>query len=229
MASIKHVGNEAMLYDAPEGTVVTTGALIKDSWYRISAFADTGSTIPALRVGSVFKTPEEDGNAITLATGDEVFPLTLAEICRIDTEISSEKGVIDTTDSCDEGFMSSVTDGYVNMTGSINTMLRFDKTTDEIVSASEDLLNRFFDFVEDDGEGTYVQTDKNDDEVLLMILLNSTNADVDNKVENWMIVPAILSSASTNIALKDADKADYSWSKGQGPVSFYKRTVPAAS
>jgi len=229
MSSVKHKGKDAILYSAEKGTLVTTGVLSNDSWYKISAYADAASALPSLRVSSVFKTPEESGNAITLTTGDEVYPLTLTEQCRVDLEISNEKGVIDTTDSCDGPYMSNIPDGYVNMSGSINTMIRFDEETDEILTVTEEFLNRFFDVVDDDGEGTYVQTDQNDDDLLLMVLMNSNSQDEDSKVENWMIIPAILSSAGTNIALKDVDKADYSWSKGQGPASFYKRTVPAES
>ena len=227
-SSVKHKGKDAILYSASKGVLVTTGALSDDSWYKIFSFGDT-SALPDLRVGSIFKTPENAVNAITLATGDSVYPLTLTEQCRVDLELSSEKGVIDTTDSCDGPYMSNIPDGYINMSGSINTMLRFDEDTDEILPVTEDFLNRFFDFVDDDGEGTYAQSDATDDDLLLMILLNSDSQDVDSMVENWLIVPAILSSASTNVALKDVDKADYSWSKGQGPASYYKRTVPAES
>ena len=106
--------------------------------------------------------------------------------------------------------------------------LRFDEDTDELVPVTKDFLVKFYDIIEDDGEGTYSLTAQNDNDLLLMILLNSKNAGVDGKVENWLITPAILNSVSNNVALKDAFKGDYGWTKGQGPASLYLRTVPTA-
>ena len=226
--SIKHKGSDSILYNAVKGTLKTTGVLTRDSWYKIFSFG-TASALPALKVGSIFKTPEEDGDAITLATGDSVYPLTLTEVCKVDVEISGEMGVIDVTDSCDAPYMSNIPDGFTNLSGSINTFLRFDEDTDELVPVTKDFLVKFYDIIEDDGEGTYSLTAQNDNDLLLMILLNSKNAGVDGKVENWLITPAILNSVSNNVALKDAFKGDYGWTKGQGPASLYLRTVPTAS
>lgn len=234
MSSVKHTGAKAILYKAAQGTLVTSGTLTKGStwltgWYKIGAFATANSALPALKVTSIFKTPEEDGDAITLVTGDTVYPLTLTEVCKVDLEFSAEKGLLDATDSCDYPYTVNLPDGFSNLSGSINTMLRFEEATDELVDASTEFLGKFFDVVEDDGEGTYVLTSANDDDILLMILLNSENKDVDGMVENWVITPAVLSSASMNIAMKDVLKGDFSWSKGQGQASIYKRTVPMPS
>lgn len=107
--------------------------------------------------------------------------------------------------------------------------MRFDEETDELVPATQDWLNRFFDIVEDDGAGVYTLTEKNDEDILMMILLNSKASGVDGKVENWLITPAILTSTTMNVALKDVFKADYAWTKGDGPASIYLRTIPVAS
>ena len=232
--STKKTGAKAILYKVAQGDAVTSGVLAQGStwitgWYKISAFADTGSALPDLKVTSIFKTPEEAGDAITLATGDIVYPLTLTEVCKVDLEISAEKGSIDATDSCDYPYMVNLPDGFSNLSGSINTMLRFDEDTGEILDQSTEFLNKFFDVTEDDGEGTYVLTSANDDDILLMILLNSGDKDSETMVENWIIAPAMISSASMNVAMKDVLKGDFSWSKGQGQASLYKRTVPEAS
>ena len=227
-SSIKHKGSDAILYSAEKGTIVTSGALTKDTWYKIASFATVGSALPAWKEGSIFKTPKNTGHAITLVTGDKVWPLTLNEVCRVDVEISGEKGTIDTTDSCDYPYMTNIADGFTNLSGSINTMLRFDESSDELVSVTQDWLGRFFDICEDDGEGTYMLTSANDDDLLLMIFLNSNQTAV-GYYENWLIVPAILSSVSMNIAMKDVDKGDFSWSKGQGPASIYIREIVTAS
>lgn len=227
-SSIKHKGSDAILYSAEKGTLVTTGALVADRWYKISAFATAASALPAWSEGSIFKTPKNSGHAITLTTGDKVWPLTLTEVCRVDVEISGEKGTIDTTDSCDYPYMTNIADGFTNLSGSINTMLRFDESTDELVAVTQDWLNKFFDICDDDGEGTYSLTSANDDDILLMIFLNS-NQTTTGYYENWLITPAILSSISMNVAMKDVDKGDFSWSKGQGPASIYIREIVAES
>jgi hypothetical protein len=222
--SRKHKGADSILYNAVKGTVATTGALTVDTWYKIKAKA-TVSALPAMTIGSVFKTPALVGDAITLASGDEVWPLTLTEVCKVDVEVSGEMGVIDTTDSCDYPYNVSIPDGYTNLSGSINTMMRFDEATDEIVDVTKDFLVKFYDIIEDNGEGTYTITSKDDSDLLLMILLNKDASGVSGKFENWLIVPAILNSISNNIALKDVFKADYGWTKGQGPASYYIREV----
>ncbi len=228
--SIKHKGSESILYNAAKGTLQTSGVLAINTWFKIGAFKTVGSALPALKVGSIFKSPELIADQITLATGDTVWPLTLTEVCKVDVEISGEMGVIDTTDSCDVPYMANLPDGFTNLSGSINTMLRFDEDTDELVPVTKEFLGKFYDIVDDDGEGTYVFTAQNDNDLLLMILLNKEASAADSgMVENWMITPAILNSVSTNIALKDAFKGDYGWTKGQGPASIYLRTVPVAS
>lgn len=233
MGSIKKTGAKAILYKAAAGTLVTTGTLTAGTtwltgWYKINAFG-TASALPTLKETSIFKTPEAVIDAITLASGDSVYPLTLTEVCKVDIELSAEKGSVDATDSCDYPNTVNLPDGFSNISGSINTMLRFDEDTCELIPVTREFLNKFFDFVEDDGEGIYSLTSANDDDIIMMILLNSEEKDIDGKVENWLITPAAITSASTNIAMKDVMKGDFSWSKGQGAASLYLRTVPGAS
>ena len=232
--SKKFKGADSILYNAVLGTLVTSGVLVDGAtpttgWYRIKAFATAASALPALKVGSIFKTPEDPGNAITLVAGDEVYPLTLTEVCKVDVEVSGEMGAIDATDSCDYPYMVNLPDGFVNLSGSINTMLRFDDETEELVAVTKDWLVKFFDIVEDDGEGVYTVSNMNTDDLLLMILMNSRNASSGQIVTNWLITPAISTGNSMPIAMKDVLKADYSWSKGQGPACIYTRMDPSIS
>jgi hypothetical protein len=226
-SSKKHKGSDSILYDAIKGALVTSGQLSVNSWYKINDKASSGSALGDLATGSIFKTPMYSTDAITLVAGDEVYPLTLTEVCKADVEISGEMGVIDTTDSCDFPYTSNLPDGFTNLSGSINTMMRFDEETDELVDVTKDYLNKFFTLVEDDGEGTYTVSEKDDSDIILMILLNKNALNVYDQVENWIITPAILSGVSSPIALKDSEKADFSWTKGQGPASLYVRTVPS--
>lgn len=230
MASSKKMrGADSILYNAEKGTLVTAGDLDINTWFKINAKADTGSALPDVDAGSVFKSPQFSPDQITLAEGDEVYPLTLTEVCKVDVEVSGEMGVIDTTDSCDYPYMTNLPDGFTNLSGTINTMLRFDEDTEEIVDVTKDFLVKFYDIVEDDGEGTYTVSSKDDDDLILMILMNKDALNEGGYVENWIITPAILNGITQNVALKDVLKGDYSWTKGQGPASIYVRTVPASS
>jgi len=230
--SKKITGSKAILYNATSGTLVDSGNLDEDTWYKIAS-TGTSTALPTVssgstQVGGIFKTPADPLSEIQLATGDSVYPLTLEEVCKVDMEVSGEMGVIETTDSCDYPYMTNIPDGFTNLSGSINTMMRFDETTEELVDVTQDFLVKFYDIVNDDGEGTYSLTSKNDSDLLLMILINKEATTV-GEVQNWLITPAILNSISTNFALKDVDKADYGWTKGQGPASIYIRTVAEAS
>lgn len=223
--SKRNRGAKAILYNAETGTLVTSGDLTADSWYRIKDRASVGSALPDLDDLSIFKTPILDTDKITLVAGDEVYPLTLTEICKSDVEISGEVPVIEVTDSCDYPYTANIPDGFTNLSGSLNTMMRFDEETDELVDTAQEFLNRFYDIIEDDGEGTYALTAKDDSDLLMMVLLNEDTLAEVGKVENWLIIPIILNSITQNIALKDVLKADYGWTKGQGPAEFYLRTV----
>jgi len=227
--SRKHVGANSVLYNAEKDTLVDSGALTADTWFMIATIG-SATALPVVAsqvIQSIFKSPKNVGDAITLATGDSVWPLTLTEICKVDVEISGEKGTIDTTDSCDYPFNVSIPDGFTNLSGSINTMMRFDDDTDALVPVTKDFLSRFYDIVVDDGEGVYTLTAKNDDDLIMFLNLNSEQVAVGN-VETYFVTPAILTGVANNAALKDVFKADYSWSKGQGPASIYQREIVAA-
>ena len=233
--SVKKRGADTIFLNAEKGTLLSAGTLdasglsIYDGWYQIKSLGAVSSLPANFAAGQIFKTPRSVADAITLAPGDEVWPLTLKEICKGDIEISAESGVIEATDSCDYPYDSNILDGFTNLSGSINTMLRFDAATNELTSVATDYLNKFFDVVDDDGEGTYTLYAKDDSQILMMILMNRDSAGEEGMVENWWLIPAILSGASTNAPLKEILGADYSWSKGEGPATLYKRTVPAES
>ena len=222
MATKKISGAKSIVYNSVKGALISTGALAVDTWFKINT-AGTSTTLPSDIEGFVFKSPLLIADQITLAAGDSVFPLTLTELCKVDAEVSGEMGTIDTTDSCDYPYSTSIVDGYTTLSGSLNTMMRYDETTGELSDISQTFVNKFFDIMEDDGEGVYTYTAKNDSDLLLHFLLNKDEIGGDGKVLNFLIIPIILSSITMNIALKDVQKGDYAWSKGQGPAQYYKR------
>jgi len=229
MGAVALSGAKTIVKKAVRGTaVVGTGSvtLTANTWYEITTRKSTGSALPALPVTGIFKSPDTSETAITPAVGDSVYPLTLETICKTDAEVTAEEGTIDVTDDCESGYNASILDGYVTVSGSLNGFMKFDDATGELVTGAKEVLGRFFDSVDDDGEGNYTVASKDNSTLLLMICMNK-DAKVGD-VQNWLIVPALLSSLGTGAGLKDSQKRDISWTKAQGHASLYQRTVFAA-
>jgi hypothetical protein len=231
MGNIALSGAKTIAYKAARGTLLegdgVTVLTTANTWYEIAAKKATGSELPEdLPVTGIFKSPDTGGTQITLADGDDVYPLTLTQMCKTDAEVTCEEGLVDVTDDCEEGFTANILDGYKNITGSLNGFLKFDDETGEIATGAADILGKFFNVVTDDGAGTYVVTAAANEKFLLFICLNKNAAATG--VQNWLIVPVLLSSLGTGAGLKDAQKRDLSWSKAQGWASLYQRTVFAA-
>jgi hypothetical protein len=229
MGAVSLSGAKTIAMKATRGTLVVgngTIALAPNAWYEIESVKTTGSTLPIGKVTAIFKTPDTSSTAITPAIGDKVYPLTLETICKTDAEVTAEEGTIDVTDDCEHGYNASILDGYATISGSLNGFMKFDDATGELVTGAREVLGRFFDVVTDDGEGVYTVESKDNGTLLLMICMNR-DAKV-GQVQNWLIVPAILSSLGTGAGLKDVQKRDLSWTKAQGYASVYQRTVFAA-
>ena len=196
--------------------------LADNSWFQINNVASSGSQLP-LGVGYIFKTPDS-GNAITPAVDDDVYPLTLTKICKADATIANAKGDIDVTDDCAEGYNEYITDGFTDISGSVSAFLKFNVPGGGINTTQESYLNKFFDIVDDDGAGTYTLTAKNDDDIILAILMNSDQVAVGD-IQVWLLTPAILSTTNLDKPLKGPQNFDFDWKKAQGPASIYNRTT----
>lgn len=222
MASTKLSGAKTIAFSAPRGTLIGSGALAANSWYEI-ATVGTSPAIPIMKVGAIFKTPDTTGTAITLASGDSVFPLTLTRVCKTDVTISLEEGTIDVTDDCEEGFAAEILDGYKKISGSLNGYASFDDTTGAIETNTLALFNRFINKVTDNGLGAYSETTATNDRFLLFILLNRDAAAT--QTQNYLIVPIFLSSLGSGAGLKDAQKRDLSFTKAPGYTCLYQRVA----
>ncbi|MCK5344840.1 MAG: hypothetical protein KAR20_15620, partial [Candidatus Heimdallarchaeota archaeon] len=198
--------------------------LADDSWFLINSKAAAASALP-LDVGYVFKTPD-GGNAITPAVDDDVYPITKEKICKVDANVAATKGTLDVTDDCSYGYNEMIPDGYTDLSGDFTGFLKFNVPGGGIAIGQRGILNRYFDFVDDDGAGVYVLTPKNDDDFLLAILQNSDQISVGD-VQSWLLIPAILSGATLGKALKGVQNLDSSWAKAQGPASIYERVTNA--
>jgi hypothetical protein len=228
MADKSKSGKDAILFNAAKGALIEGDgitALADNSWFYIVAKAGS-STLP-LEVGYVFKSPDS-GNAITPATGDDVYPLTFTKICKVDASFSAETGTIDVTDDCANGYNSMITDGFTTISGSASGFLKFAETDGSLNATQKDYLGKFFDIVEDDGAGNYTLTSKDDDDIILAILKNSDQATTVGNDQNWLLVPAILTSNTLDNPLKGAQPFDFNWTKGEGAASLYVRVTNAS-
>lgn len=226
MADKSKSGKQAVLFNTVKGTLFVGDGLValdNNAWYYIVSKADVGSALP-LEATYIFKTPDS-GNAITPVVGDDLYPLTLTKVCKVDATVSNEKGTIDVTDDCSNGYNANITDGFTTISGSASGFLKFSETDGSIGSTQKDYLNRFYDIVEDDGAGTYTLTAKNDDDIILAILKNSDQATTVGNEQVWQLVPAILQSTTLDNPLKGAQPFDFTWTKAEGAASIYLRTT----
>ena len=227
-------GKVGLLFNVTKGAlIVGTGlvALADNSWFMISSIHATPATselpfnLSANPLGRVFKTGTT-ATAITTAIGDNVWPLTFTKVCKTDISISQEKGEIDVTDDYEGGYNAAITDGFTDISGTAGRFMKFDETTGDLSTADEDFLNRFWDIETDDGAGVYTITAKNDDDIYIAYLRNSTFAAATN-VQIWSLFPAILTGLSGEGPLKGVQTADLTFKKAQGPAAIYKRITNA--
>lgn len=225
MSEKKKSGKKAIVFDMQIGSLIEGDgitALADNAWFRINKKAAAGTTLPLL-VDSVFKTPDS-GNAITPIVDDDVYPLTLVQICKADASVANEKGTIGITDDCSNGYNENVPDGFTDISGDISAFMRFLSPGGGLNVTQKAFLNKFYDNVDDDGAGVYTRTEKNDDDILIAILQDNKQIAV-GTIQAWLLVPAILGSLTTDKPLKGGQNFDMSWTKGEGPATAYYRTT----
>jgi hypothetical protein len=219
-------GKVAKLIDAEAGTLFVgdaTTVLAGDSWFKIVNVA-AASTLP-FGAGRIFKSPPT-ASAITPAVGDDLYPLTLTQICKLDASFSAGTGTIDVTDDCSEGYNAMISDGFTDLSGSAGGFFKYSELDSSLVAGQQKYINKFLDLMTDDGAGAYSITPKNDDAVLLFILKNSDETAV-GMVQQWIVVEAIISSLTMDSPLKGIQNLDFDWSKGESPAGLYQRTTNA--
>jgi len=219
MATVAISGKQCVVHSADIGDAVTTGDLDAAAWYVVDA-KGTNSNLP-LEVGSVFRT----NTAITLVSDDSVREITLTKMCVGNFSTSASKGTIEVTDSCSGGYTQYISDGFVDLSGSIDAFLKFDSINRSLGTETKALLGRFFDISTDDGNTTYSLTSKNDDELIILALLDST-ATGTGKKETWMGFSAILTGVEMGKEIKGAQNFNMSFNAGQLVRPFvYERSV----
>ena len=187
-----------------------------EKWYFITERGE-GSNFPF--EGTVIKSPKAGSDQIELVDGDKIYQLDESRICKTSASLQAEEGTVDVGDDCDPG--ATILDGIVNITGSLGGFFRYDDQTQEFDNVTDSIFNHFFDTVEDDGEGIYAFTKRNNTPVYLLVCLNS-NANV-GQIEHWLFIPAAISSFSPTLGNTEAQSRDISFSKGEGIAVHYKR------
>lgn len=231
VANKKYTGIKLHFSKGTKGTLVDSlTELNANAWYKVASIGGTEAVpvtaLPAgLAITGMFKTPDAGETAITLLDGDSVYPYTLEVMCKTDGELSAEEGTVDVTTDCDGGYIVTIKDGLTNLSGSINSFISFNEETDEITTDQQELFGYFFDITTDDGAGGYTVTKKSDEEIFLFILLNK-NAGL-AQIQNYLLIPANITTLGTGAGLTDAQKSDVTWVKAPGLASFYTRTVKA--
>jgi len=226
MALKSKSGKQAVLFNVTKGALIIgdgTAPLADNSWFLVDKKAGT-SALP-FEIGYPFKSPDP-ANAITPAVGDEVYPLTFSKICKADASMSTEKGSIDTTDDCSDGYNSSILDGFVTISGSGSGFLKFDEATGDLGATQKEYLSQFFAISEDNGAGVYALTPLKDSETMIAILKNSDQTSVGLK-QQWLLVPAIITSTTLDNPLKGVQNFDFNWTKGEGKATLYQRITNA--
>jgi hypothetical protein len=222
-------GKKAKLFQGVREAIQDTGALEANKWFEIVSVAETGSSLPTIGGSTaIFRSPDTgSANGITLAAGDSVYPLDMSRFCKVDANVSAEEGTIDVTDDCEDGYNAMILDGYATISGDISGFVKVDEETGALVTSVEDIFNRFFDVISDDGDGAYTYSPRENEKFILQVVLNE-DAEV-GEIQNSLMIPVLLTSFATGAGLKDAQKRDLNWTKGQGLTSLYKRTVASAA
>ena len=223
---MKLSGKSTFVVRATRGPVIDTGALPANSFVEIRAIGASTAFPDGLPVTGIFITPDASATAVTLAAGDEAYPLSLTRIAKTEADMTAEEGVIDVTDDAEGGYNSSILDGYKSLSGSLGGFLNYDESTGELRAGTKDILSRFFSVVTDDSAGVYTVTAAENNKLLLLICMNREAAV--GEVQNWIVTPALISSAATGFGLKSAQSRDLSWTKAPGWAGNIRRTVGAS-
>jgi hypothetical protein len=220
---MKLIGNKAWLFfDTIEPAKIVAGTgnnlTIPNRWYYVVGRGEPSGIPGGFVAGTVFRAPKGGSTQLTLIPGDRVMPINPQRFCKTSADYSVEQGSVDVGDDCEPG--ASILDGIIKISGSFSGFVQEDVETGEFTDITMEILNRYFDMVEDDGIGTYSIIPQTADPMLLLLNLNTTTKV--GQREKWLITPIILPSFSSSIGLTDAQNMDISWQQGEGKPLIYQ-------
>lgn len=159
---MKITGSKAyVFFDSFDESRVISGAgmTLPGQWYFVLA-RGTATNLPCQ--GTVLRAPAS-GAQISLVAGDKLFPIDRKRFCKTSADLSAEQGTVDAGDDCDPG--ASILDGIISVSGSLAGLFNYDETTGDFDLVTDEVVNRFFDIVEDNGMGQYSLRTRNDDPI----------------------------------------------------------------
>lgn len=207
--TIKRVINEDTgIYFFEIGDAVTTGALVQGTRYLVTAIAGTSSAIPTgLKVGDIFLANE----AITLASGDSVKPLTMSKLCgfqNIDGTFDKEQ--VDVTTICDKIGTSRAGRLSLDLSGT----LVLETTTDNAETATDLVMGNLVTLLDEQADGTYTRSAVSADVNVAIIL---TEGIVGANVKDiTLYVPTQITSGGFSGGTNSAKTADVSFTVTTG-------------
>lgn len=127
----KSEGGMAMASLLTVGTAITTGDLVKGTFYYVKAKGEASALPVGAEVGLPFQAP----SAITLGAGDEVYPLTFKHLgFARDKSSDSSKNAIDSTTDVDYPFTSTIMEEAISKTGSVSGYMMLDAKDSALMS-----------------------------------------------------------------------------------------------
>lgn len=185
-------GCDGDLYLATEGTPVTTGTLVADTEYIVTA-TGSGSALSSTLVGYKYIA---DGTEVLVA-GDSVTPLTFTIVGYIDSaEINPtrDKYTVTALGNCSKGYIAGLTDVAVTFSGTLD--LQDDQ--------QELIENQFLSYVRDN-----TVTEKNSDDLLMKIVFNDKST-TSGEINKHYFGPFVADNFSTNASAEDKSNLNYS-------------------
>lgn len=201
--TVKRVINEDTgIYFFEIGDEVTTGALVADTRYLISAVGGTTALPNGLKAGDIFKAQ----TAISLAEGDVVRPLVMTKFCgfqNIDGTFDKEQ--IDVTAICDK----TTTYRAGRLTVELSGTLVVETSTGE-ETATDIVLGNLLTMLDQQADGSYTRSEV---DKLVNVALVLTEGIVGQDVKDLTLyTPAQISSGGFSGGTNAAKTADVSLS-----------------
>lgn len=213
-------GVKKYLYFATLGAeVVGDGAtaLPTEGYYKITEIASIGSAFPATaEVGDIIYNKP----AITPETGDNCKPLTLAKVAFVtDVPASAQKDKFEDTTQIDD--VKSYQEGdKPETTGTINGYFMDSDTV------QDEILNRFFRVVSDDGAGAIVYAPTISG--VMHFMLGRNESEVVGELEVMEYKPMIIDSLQADKPMNGMQTFNFGYTiVGSERPSVYKRTITA--
>lgn len=216
MAEKRLSGSKNYLYFGELGAEVTTGALSGESFFKITA-KGASSAFPATSVVGdvIYNKP-----AITLATGDKAKPVTLTKLGFVtNVPQSASKEKFEDTVQTDD--VKSYSEGdKPEITGNVEGY--FVAEAEKI----DEILNRFFRVVSDDGAGVVTYSPTTTGVVHFFLGRNETT--VLGEIEIMQYMPSIIESLTVDKPMEGKQTFGFAYTMiGSERPSIYNHTITA--